>query len=164
MASNPTLKGLLRDPLDLIACGFGSGLSPIGPGTMGTVVAIPLFWLMKDWPALYYYLMLAASFLVGIYLCGRAAKQFGVHDHKAIVWDEIVGYWLTMLWLPHHWLWLTLAFAAFRVFDIVKPWPIGWLDKHVKGGLGIMLDDVLAAVYANALLQLLLWSEIINIS
>ena len=94
-------------------------------------------------------------FVAGIWLCGRSADRLGVHDHPAIVWDEIVGYLITMLLAPTGWVWILLGFILFRIFDIWKPWPIRWLDKQVRGGAGIMLDDVLAAVFAMIFLQII---------
>ena len=105
------------------------------------------------WP---YYLALAiVMFAAGVWLCGKTADRLGVHDHPAIVWDEIVGYLITMILAPSGWLWILIGFVLFRLFDIWKPWPIHWLDKQVRGGLGIMIDDVLAAVYALICLQII---------
>lgn len=144
---------LLRHPLQWLAFGFGSGLLPKAPGTCGTLAAIPLYWLMQDLSPAVYGLVVAAGFLLGIYLCGMAARALDTHDHPGIVWDEMVGYWLTMFLAPAGWQWIVLGFFLFRVFDIFKPWPISWFDRRVKGGLGIMLDDVVAAAYAFACLQ-----------
>jgi phosphatidylglycerophosphatase A len=134
------------------ALGFGSGLAPRAPGTMGSLVAlplaIPLLWLT---PAIQGTVLLLA-FLFGIYCCEKTSQRMAVQDPGAIVWDEIVAMWLVLAFVPAQWAWWLAAFVLFRVFDIAKPWPIRWLDQHVKGGLGIMLDDVLAAIYAIALL------------
>jgi phosphatidylglycerophosphatase A len=92
---------------------------------------------------------------LGVYWCDRSSKALGVHDHGGIVWDEFVGYWITMFMAPKGILWMLVGFVLFRLFDIVKPWPIRWLDRHVEGGFGIMLDDVLAGVFACVVLQLL---------
>jgi phosphatidylglycerophosphatase A len=138
----------LSTPTGFLAFGFGSGLSPKAPGTAGTLVAmIPALTLiaLPLWASA---LLVFLAFLAGIYLCGEAAKRLGVHDHGGIVWDEFVGLWLVLLMIPFGWVWWISAFALFRFFDIVKPWPIGWLDRRVHGGLGIMLDDVVAALYA----------------
>lgn len=153
----PTFAYLLRHPLQCLAFGFGSGLMPKAPGTFGTLVAIPFYWLIQDLSIPAYLLLLALSFLVGIYLCDITARALDTHDHPGIVWDEMVGYWLTMFLAPAGWQWMLLGFVLFRVFDIFKPWPIGWLDRRVKGGFGIMLDDVLAAAYAFASLQLIVY-------
>jgi len=121
---------------------------------MGTLVAVPLYLLMVEYLAMEGYLvMLLMTFLVGIYLCGKTARDLGVHDHGGIVWDEFVGYWITMLMVPVIWYWVLAGFVLFRIFDILKPFPIGLLDKKVGGGLGIMIDDVVAGVYAAIVLQ-----------
>lgn len=148
----------LSNPVHLLAFGFGSGLSPRAPGTMGTIVAVPLYLLMAAFLSPYVYLgLIIASFVIGIYLCGRTAKDLGVHDHGGIVWDEFVGYWITMFMVPVTWYWVLSGFILFRLFDILKPFPIGWLDKKVEGGVGIMLDDVLAGVYAAICLQIMIY-------
>lgn len=148
----------MRHPVQCLAFGFGAGLAPKAPGTFGTLVAIPFYWLMQDLSLLSYLGVVLASFVVGIYFCDVAAKAQQTHDHPGIVWDEMVGYWLTMTFAPAGWLWVFIGFALFRLFDIVKPWPIGWLDRRVRGGFGIMLDDILAAVYAALCLQLIAYS------
>ena len=124
---------------------------------MGTLVAIPFYLLMMNWSAPVYIAFLVFTFLVGVYLCDRSATALDVHDHPGIVWDEMVGYWITMFAAPAGWPWMLLGFVLFRFFDIVKPWPIGWVDRKVSGGFGIMLDDVLAALFAWALLQAAAW-------
>lgn len=145
---------LLRDPGHFIALGFGSGLLPRAPGTAGTLVAIPLYLLCQSFPQWLYFTVLLVAFLLGVYLCGRTADALGVHDHPGIVWDEVVGYGLTMAWAPVGWVWVLLGFVVFRLFDILKPWPIRVLDRRLGGGLGIMLDDVLAGLAA----ALVLWA------
>ena len=151
----PTFAALIRKPVHWLAFGFGSGLSPKAPGTMGTLVAVPLYLLLTELPLAGYLLVLALSFAVGVWLCHKTAADMGVHDHGGIVWDEFVGFWLTMLLAPTGWQWVLVGFVAFRFFDIVKPWPIRWLDRHVHGGFGIMIDDVVAGVFAWLTLQLL---------
>lgn len=146
----------LKNPICFIACGFGSGLSPFAPGTMGTIVAIPLYWLMSHLSLLSYTGVLLVSFLFGVYCCGYTAKAFGTHDHKAIVWDEIFGLGWTLLAVPPSIIAVIAGFLLFRLFDILKPWPINQIDEKVKGGFGIMLDDWLAAIYANLILLILL--------
>jgi len=150
---SPSFKELLRRPEHLFAFGFGSGLAPKAPGTFGTLAAVPIYWVIQDLPLPLYLLWLLVTFVAGVYWCQRSSQALGVHDHGGIVWDEMFGYWLTMLLAPAGWLWMLLGFVLFRVFDILKPWPIGWIDRRVGGGLGIMLDDALAAVYAWVLLQ-----------
>ena len=121
---------------------------------MGTLAAIPLYALMASLSLPWYLLMLVVTFAVGVYLCDKTSKDLGVHDHPGIVWDEFVGYWITMLAAPAGWVWMLVGFVWFRVFDVLKPWPINWLDKKVHGGFGIMIDDVLAGVMALVCLQL----------
>ncbi|MBT5483086.1 MAG: phosphatidylglycerophosphatase A [Gammaproteobacteria bacterium] len=150
-------KPVMTNPVHFLAFGFGAGLAPKAPGTMGTLVAVPLFLLLAYLPVYVYLALITAAFLVGIYLCGRTASDLGVHDHGGIVWDEFVGYWITMILVPVTWYWVLAGFVLFRVFDILKPFPIGWLDKKVGGGLGIMIDDVLAGVYALICLQVLVY-------
>ncbi|WP_448563860.1 phosphatidylglycerophosphatase A family protein [Thalassotalea ganghwensis] len=142
------VKFNLGSPVQFFALGFGSGLVPKAPGTMGTLVAIPLFMLLGKLPIIVYLGIVLILALIGVYLCGQAAKQLGVHDHPAIVWDEIVGYLITMCAMPMTWQSILLGFVLFRFFDIVKPWPISYLDKHCHGGLGIMLDDIVAGLMA----------------
>lgn len=173
MIAKPGFKDLLAHPALLPAFGFGAGLAPVAPGTFGTLVAIPLYLLMVNLGMGMYWLVTAVLLVVGIWICGRAAEVLGVHDHKGIVWDEIVGYLITMGMLPtagittgltvKGWLWIGLGFALFRFFDIVKPWPIGMLDKQLKGGLGIMLDDVVAGVFALCVMALSshLWALVV---
>jgi len=147
----------LKDPVNFVALGFGSGLSKVAPGTMGTLVAIPLYLLLQPLALGDYIAVVVAISLVGIWLCDRAAKTLGVHDHPGIVWDEIAGYLLTMVAAPPGWQWVVLGFCLFRLFDIWKPWPIKVIDRKVEGGLGIMLDDIVAALFAWGLLQLTVW-------
>ena len=146
---------LLKSPVQFLAFGFGSGLAPKAPGTFGTLAAVPLYWLLSQLDLAYYSLVVLAAGLVGIWICDQASRQLRVHDHPGIVWDEFVGYWVTMWALPADWIWMLAGFIAFRIFDIAKPWPIRWCDRHVHGGAGIMLDDILAGLFSLALLQLL---------
>lgn len=146
---------MLRNPTHLLSLGFGSGLAPKAPGTFGTFAAIPFWFLLQLLPASSYIAVVVLAFLLGIYLCGETAKALGVHDHGGIVWDEFVGLWIALFLLPPGWLWLLLGVGLFRLFDIWKPWPIRVLDARVHGGLGIMIDDVLAGFYAFLVVQLL---------
>lgn len=143
-----------RNPVHFMAFGFGSGASPVAPGTCGSILAMGLYLWLPAMSVAGYLLFVFATALLGIYLCGRTARDIGVHDHGGIVWDEFVGYWLTMLLAPPGWLWAVLGLVLFRIFDIAKPWPIRWLDTHAKGGFGIMIDDVLAGLMALICLQL----------
>ena len=146
----------MRDPVQLLAFGFGSGLSPWAPGTIGSAIAIPVYLPCSGLPLGLYGLFLAVVALVGVWVCGAASRRLGVHDHPGIVWDEFVGMWIALWAVPATPLGIGLAFVAFRCFDIVKPWPIGWLDRHTKGGFGIMVDDVVAGLFACATVHLLL--------
>lgn len=145
----------LSNPVHLLALGFGSGLSPIMPGTMGTLAAIPLYWLIQGLSAPWYIAILVLGFIVGIWICDVATKAIGQPDHGAIVWDEIIGFGITMFAAPAGIVWIVVGFVLFRIFDIVKPWPIRWFDRRIHGGFGIMLDDVIAGLFALACLQLL---------
>lgn len=144
----------LSNPIHFLALGFGSGLAPKAPGTFGTLAAIPVFFLAMNLANLHYLLLLMVMSIAGVYICGKAAKDAGVHDHGAIVWDEIVGFMITMYLIPVNWLTVLVGFALFRFFDILKPWPISYLDKNCHGGLGIMLDDIVAGVAAWACMML----------
>jgi len=150
-----TPASIWRNPIHFLAFGLGSGAAPKAPGTFGTLAAIiPLLW-MQQLELINYGLVTLAAFLFGIYLCGKTADDIGVHDHGGIVWDEFVGLWITMFAAPAGGLWIAVGFVLFRIFDIAKPAPIGWLDRKIDGGLGIMLDDVLAGIYALICLQVL---------
>ena len=143
-----------RNPVHLLAFGLGAGAVPKVPGTAGTLMAVPLYLLLRPLDPLGYLLVTAVVFLVGVYLCGATSRDLGVHDHSGIVWDEILGYLVTMWMAPVGWSWMLLGFLLFRVFDILKPWPIAWLDRRVAGGLGIMLDDLVAGIFALTVVQL----------
>ena len=143
-----------RNPIHFLAFGFGSGAMPKAPGTWGTLAAMPFVLIWQQLPPGGYALVLLLSTLVGIWLCHRTAADLGVHDHGGIVWDEFIGVWIALWLAPVGWLWLIAGFLLFRLFDIWKPWPIGWIDHHVSGGLGIMLDDIIAGIMALAVLLL----------
>jgi len=146
----------LTNPVHFLALGFGSGLLRPAPGTWGTLAAIPVYLgvlaVVSASSSIHYLLVIVLSFALGCYLCGKTASDAGVHDHSAIVWDEIVGFLVTMTLITPTWTNIALGFVLFRIFDILKPWPIKLLDKHVHGGFGIMIDDVLAGVFAWAVL------------
>jgi phosphatidylglycerophosphatase A len=150
-------KKLLRHPAHLLAFGFGTGLAPHAPGTWGTLAAMPLFALLMSAPELVHYLTIAALFLVGIPVCAYASRALGVDDHGSIVWDEIVAFLLVLEFTPLAWRWWLAAFLLFRLFDIWKPFPIRYFDHRIKGGFGVMFDDLLAALYAIAALKGLQW-------
>ncbi len=147
-------KPNFKDPIHWLAFGLGSGLSPKAPGTMGTIAALPIYWFfLQDLSLAVYIAMLVITSIVGIYICHKTAKDLNVHDHGGIVFDEWVGLWITMLLAPQGVWWLVLGFVLFRFFDILKPWPIKWFDEKVEGGLGIMLDDIVAGIIALLCLQ-----------
>ena len=150
---------LLRQPVHLLALGFGIGLVPKAPGTAATLLAGLAGWWLLPLPATVRWALVAALAAVGIWICGESARRLGKHDHSAIVWDEIVGFLAVTLILPPQPAWWAAAFVLFRVFDIAKPWPIGYLDRRVGGGIGIMLDDLAAAGLTVACL-LLAWAVV----
>jgi len=145
----------LAHPVHLLAFGFGSGCAPWAPGTMGTLVGVAIYLPLSRLPIEGYVVATLVTIFAGIWICGWSARQLAVHDHPGIVWDEIAGYLVTMLAAPQGLGWMLAGFVLFRLFDILKPWPIRWLDRRVGGGLGIMLDDVAAGLAALACLQLL---------
>lgn len=150
----PSYRELLEQPLHWLAFGGGAGLAPRGPGTAGSLVAVPIYYfLLSALVAPVYLLLVAALFLFGVWVCDRTERDLGVHDHSGIVWDEIVGQLVAYFMLPSGWLWLLAGFGLFRLFDIWKPFPISWLNARVKGGWGIMLDDLAAGIAAAAILQ-----------
>ena len=152
-----TPKITIKTPWQFFASGFGSGMSPVAPGTMGTLAAIPLWYIFATiLPTWGYIIMLLITALIGIVICQKASDELGVHDHGGIVWDEFVGLWLTMLFAPVSWTAIILGFLIFRFFDVLKPWPIKVIDAQVGGGLGIMLDDILAGVFSFITLQVIL--------
>lgn len=160
----PDLKFLFAHPAHLIAFGFGSGLAPKAPGTVGTLLGLPLYWLIAaaapDLPNRI--ILLIAAFLLGVWACGRSGRALGVADHGGMVWDEIVAFALVLMFIPAplspaSWPWIALAFALFRLFDILKPWPIRLADAHLKNGFGVMFDDLLAAAYAIAAIKGMQW-------
>jgi len=157
MSNNPNWKTVLSNPIHLIAFGFGSGLAPKAPGTFGTLVAIPLYLLLEPLSLTNFLIVLIILSLVSFYIAGKSAQLLGVHDHGGIVIDEICGYLVTMALAPSGWQWIIIGFILFRIFDILKPWPINLLDKNVSGGIGIVLDDLMAGIYALLSLELIVW-------
>lgn len=143
---------LLAHPAHFIALGFGAGLSPKAPGTVGTLVGFPLFWLLSGSP--FYWVWVALFLLLGVWACEVAGRALGVHDHGGLVWDEVAAFLMVLPFAPENIVGFALAFALFRLFDIWKPYPIAMLDARVQGGFGVMLDDVLAAGYAIVVLML----------
>jgi phosphatidylglycerophosphatase A len=158
LTQDPNVAKLsLTNPVHFLALGFGSGLAAKAPGTFGTLAAVPLYLLLAQLSLPWYLAIAVFCSVIGIYICGKAAKDMGVHDHGAIVWDEVAGLLITMIAAPQGVIWLVIGFGLFRFFDIVKPWPIRWLDAKVHGGFGIMIDDVLAGVFAFISLQLIIF-------
>ncbi len=157
---NPNLRFLLQHPAHLFGLGFGSGLAKKAPGTFGTIVGLPLFWLISIYSVPMQLIMISAMFLVGIYFCDATGKALGVSDHGGIVWDEIVAMMLVLTFTPNQWQWWLIAFLLFRLFDIWKPFPIRQCDAKLKNGFGVMFDDLLAAIYAIIGLKALLWLNI----
>jgi len=143
---------LWRHPAHLLAFGFGAGAIRVAPGTWGTLVALPLCWLLPSVPTGAFALFIVVAFAVGVWLCDVTGRHLGVGDHPGMVWDEMVGYWIAIAALPPRWEWWLAAFVLFRIFDIWKPWPIGELDRRLHGGLGVMVDDAVAGLLTGAIL------------
>ena len=152
-----TLNILWRHPFHFLALGFGAGISRYAPGTLGTVMAIPIYWLLQTQGLWIYLGVVLLMLIAGIGLCGYTARALNSHDHPGIVWDEFVGFLITMIAVPSTWYWLLLGFSLFRLFDIWKPFPIKQLDQRVRGGFGVMLDDVVAGIYAWFCLWGVIW-------
>lgn len=147
----------MKNPVHFCALGFGSGLIPLMPGTFGSLAAIPLVLLFAPAGNVIFITATILSCIAGVYFCGKTATDMGVHDHGSIVWDEVAGMLLTFLFVPLSMSTLIAGFVLFRIFDILKPWPIGPVDKTVHGGPGIMLDDILAGIMACVCLHGLIW-------
>jgi phosphatidylglycerophosphatase A len=166
MSAKKTLSGeqrraLLATPAGWLACGFGSGLAPVAQGTFGSLAALLPWLLLRELSLPLYLAVLLVGFGVGVWACDVAGRALGVDDHRSLVWDEFIGLWIALLpllipalmpngaaawWMP------AIGFVLFRLFDVWKPWPISWLDRRVKGGMGVMIDDVLAGVFAAVVL------------
>ncbi|MGH8401160.1 MAG: phosphatidylglycerophosphatase A family protein [Gammaproteobacteria bacterium] len=153
MSGPLTAREVFRNPLHLLAYGFGAGLAPKAPGTAGTLIAIPVYLLVYLGGIWFYLGFTLAAFIAGVAICGYTARHMGIADPSGVVWDEIVGYLITMIAAPFGVLWIVAGFVLFRIFDIWKPWPIRLLDQRIKGGLGIMLDDAVAGLFVAILLQ-----------
>ena len=148
-SAGPTAAFLLRHPAHAIALGAGAGLVPVAPGTVGTLLAFPLYWLLASWLSGWALLaVIALAFMLGVWACGHTGRALGSADHGAIVWDEIVAFMLVLFFTPEGLPWQVLAFVLFRLFDILKPPPIGYFDRKLKSGFGVMFDDLLAAFYS----------------
>ncbi len=155
MANDKIRHKVLRDPVNFLAFGLGTGLSPVAPGTAGSLVGLALAWGTMELPITARILIAIGLIVSGVWICGESARRIAVHDHPGIVWDEIAGIYAALLVVPPPlWAW-ALGFGLFRLFDVWKPWPIRDLDHRLKGGLGIMLDDLVAALYTALMLGIL---------
>lgn len=150
------LDKIWQDPVYFLVFGFGTGLMKVAPGTWGTLAGMLVYVMIAHCSPMIYAVLTLLAFIAGVFWCDKVSRQMGVHDYPGIVWDEVVGYLITMLYAPLHISWMIIGFLLFRLFDIWKPQPIGWVDQRVKGGLGIMLDDVLAAIPAWLILHALI--------
>lgn len=153
----PIPKSVFRNPLHFIAFGFGSGALPFAPGTFGTLVAIPLYLLLKPLPLVWYVSFTLGFIFFSMWLCEKVSKDIGVEDHQGMCIDEIVGYLVTMTAAPHGPFFVIMGFLFFRLFDIWKPFPINWIDSKIKNGIGMVLDDVLAGIYSAIALHVFTW-------
>jgi phosphatidylglycerophosphatase A len=150
-------RALLASPAGWLACGFGSGLAPVAQGTFGSLAAILPWLLLRQLSLPLNILVIVLGFAIGVWACDIAGRALGVDDHRSLVWDEFVGQWIALVpALLAPWWAVIAGFALFRLFDVWKPWPIRWLDRHLKGGLGVMVDDVAAGVFAAVVLLALL--------
>jgi len=155
MITHPTARFTFAHPARFIALGFGTGLAPVAPGTAGTVLAFPIYMLLDRWldpPSLFS--VIVAFFAIGVWACGRTGRDLGVADHSSMNWDEVVAMMLILLMIPDAWEWWVFAFGAFRFFDVVKPPPIRHIDRTIKGGFGVMFDDIVAAFYTLLLIAI----------
>ena len=155
MMIHPTVRFMLSHPAHCIALGFGTGLAPVAPGTVGTLLAYPLFYVLSMWVNTYeMFGIIAAFFLLGVWACERTGRAMGISDHSGMVWDEVVAMMLILLVIPAEANWWVAAFFLFRIFDVLKPPPIRYFDQTIKGGFGVMFDDILAAFYTLLVLAL----------
>lgn len=153
----PVPRSVWTNPLHFIAFGFGSGAVPFAPGTFGTLIAIPFYLCMQNLSHYQYLFLLIAIAIFSVWLCEKVSKEIQVHDHPGMCIDEVVGYLVTMFAAPHGFRWIVFGFILFRLFDIWKPWPIHIIDKKMQGGIGMILDDVLAGIYSLIVLRILSW-------
>jgi len=152
MMRETPLQSVWKNPIHFVACGFGVGTIPIIPGTFGTLVGVVLYLMLVRLPLVAYLIITIILLIAGIYLCERTNRDLGTEDHPAAVWDEIASFPIVMIAIPFTWYYLLMGFVLFRIFDIWKPWPIRWFDRNVHGGFGVMLDDVIAALFAWVIL------------
>jgi len=153
----PVPRSVWEKPTHFVAFGFGSGAIPKAPGTFGTLMAIPFYLMMQPLTMLQYLILLILITSLSMWLCDNVSKEIQVDDHQGMCLDEIVGYLVTMFGAPHGFRWIVWGFLLFRLFDILKPWPIYLIDQKVKGGVGVILDDVLAGIYSSIVLHILSW-------
>jgi phosphatidylglycerophosphatase A len=156
LVARPNLRFLLSHPAHFLALGFGVGLAPVAPGTFGTLLALPLFWLLN--PRMNptdFLVLLGVLYLAGIWICDKTGRDMGVEDHKSMVWDEIVAFLIVLFFTPTGPIWQSLSFVLFRLFDILKPGPIRYVERMFRGGFGVMVDDLVAAFFALICLTLL---------
>jgi phosphatidylglycerophosphatase A len=160
MTARPNLRFALSHPAHFFALGFGSGLAPFAPGTFGTLLALPIFWGLEPRLApIDFLILLGVMYVAGVWVCDKTGRDLGIEDHKAIVWDEITAFLIVLFFTPNSLLWQAVAFLLFRLFDILKPGPIRYVERMFRGGFGVMVDDLAAAFFALiclALMQLLL--------
>ena len=148
MIIRPTLRFLVAHPAHFLALGLGTGLAPVAPGTAGTLLGFPIYSLLAAWLApLELLAAIGGMFVLGIWACGVTGRAMGIPDHSAMNWDEVVAFLLILMVTPPGWAWQAFAFFAFRFFDVVKPPPIRYFDRTIKGGFGVMFDDIVAAFY-----------------
>jgi len=151
----PVPEAVWQNPLYFLAFGLGSGAMPFAPGTFGTLMAIPFYLALRSLPLTAYIIFVIAFFALSAYLCDRLSREIHVHDHPGMCIDEFAGFFVTMINAPHGVGWIILGFILFRIFDIWKPWPIGLIDEKVTGGVGMVLDDVVAGLFSCAIIQIL---------
>jgi phosphatidylglycerophosphatase A len=153
MIVRPTRAFLVAHPAHFLALGFGTGLAPVAPGTVGTLLGFPFYWVLSWWLApAGVFVAVVAMFMLGIWACQRTGDDMGIADHSGMVWDEVVAFVLILMFTPPGIFWQAFAFFAFRFFDVLKPPPIREADRRWKGGFGVMFDDILAAAYALLLM------------
>ncbi|HET6545851.1 MAG TPA: phosphatidylglycerophosphatase A [Rhodanobacteraceae bacterium] len=150
-------RAILAHPAGWIASGFGAGFSPFAPGTAGSALALLPYLALRELPVAWYLVLVALAFVLGVWVSAIVVRRLGISDPGVIVWDEFVGQWITLAFAPHDWGWIVAGFFLFRFFDVWKPWPVSWADRALKGGLGVMLDDVGSGIYAAVALGILVY-------
>lgn len=151
----PVPEKVWQDPIYFVAFGFGTGAIPFAPGTFGTLMAIPFYLLLSPLPVIPYVVFLGLFIAFSSWICSRLSREINVHDHVGMNIDEFAGFFVTMTAVPAGFGWIVMGFLLFRFFDIIKPWPIGYIDEKVQGGFGMILDDVIAGIFACAILQII---------